>query len=89
LPFARSNALHFAKALHLSLPRTFALLCQGPSPVAAKDLRLLLSLKIIIRLLHGREIAYLMILFLMPSYTLSSFTLSSYTLPSFTLSSCT
>jgi hypothetical protein len=42
---------------------------QDPSPIVAKDLRLLLFLEIIIGLLHGHEIASLMILFLTPSYT--------------------
>jgi hypothetical protein len=59
LPFARSNALHSAKILHLSPPRTFGCFFQRPtlrqdsSPVAAKDLRLLLPEEIITRLPHA------------------------------------
>jgi hypothetical protein len=47
---------------------------QDPSSIAVKDLRFLLFLETIIRLLHRHEIASLMFLFLTHSYTQSSYT---------------
>jgi hypothetical protein len=66
----RSNALQSAKILHRLLPRIFAFS----------------FLEIIFRLLHGHEIASLMILFLTSSYTQPSYTQPSYvyTQPSYT-----
>jgi hypothetical protein len=66
---ARSSLTLFAvRAFQRPTPR------QDSSPAAAKELRLLLFTEIIIQILHGHEIASLMILFLTPSYTQPSYT---------------